>query len=173
MSAKLIRFQSKQERLTDEQASMVRRGLEQMALQFNLPPEATSDIIASIDRRTVASEGWTFVMLSPQQNRDVVKWLFANSKRPQAAVDLWSLLFTAMRTDTGEICLSRQEIANELGMAPTNVSSIMTELKRINAITTRKVGRSQRYFMNPSVATHLPGETRDKAQKDFGQLTLV
>lgn len=173
MSAKITRFVSRQQRLTDEQAFRLRDGLAQLSLEMGLPHEATSDILSTIDRRTAASEGWTFVMLSPRQNSLVVKWLGQNSQRPQVAMQLWALCFTALRNDTGEICLSRQELADELGIRANNVSSIMTELKSINAISARKVGRSYRYFMNPNVGTQLPGEARDKAQAEFGQLRLV
>ena len=48
---------------------------------------------------------WTFVMLSPAQNSEVVDWLAENSKRPLAAVKLWGRLFKHMRMDTGEIML--------------------------------------------------------------------
>ena len=117
---------------------------------------------------------WTFVMLSPAQNAAVVDWLSANSKRPQAAVRLWSHLFTCMRMDTGEILKGREELAERLGILPRDLSSLMTELASINAVRREKRGREVRYFMNSTIATHLPSaEARAKAREADGQLLVV
>ncbi len=116
---------------------------------------------------------WTFVMLSPAQNSEVVDWLAENSKRPLAAVKLWGRLFKHMRMDTGEILLPRVKLAEAIGVAPKHLSSIMTELEGINAIRRERDGRRVRYFMNPNVATHVAGPARAEAQKGAGALTLV
>ena len=116
---------------------------------------------------------WTFVMLSPAQNSEVVDWLAENSKRPLAAVKLWGRLFKHMRMDTGEILLPRTKLAEAIGVAPKNLSSIMTELEGINAIRRERDGRRVRYFMNPNVATHAAGPARAEAQRGAGPLTLV
>ena len=47
-----------------------------------------------------------------------------------------------------------------------HVSSIMTELAGINAITRQRTGRRMRYFMNPNVATHIPGTDARKTARD-------
>ena len=116
---------------------------------------------------------WTFVMLSPAQNSEVVDWLAENSKRPLAAVKLWGRLFKHMRMDTGEIMLPRAQLAEAINVAPKHLSSIMTELEGINAIRRERDGRRVRYFMNPNVATHIAGPARAEAQKGAGALTLV
>lgn len=115
-----------------------------------------------------------FVMLSPQENSAVVDWLHDNSKRPQNAVRLWAKLFTALRSDTGEILLTRQQLAERIGIEVQNVSRIMTELASINAIRREKRGRDVRYFMNASIATHLPSETlREAARAKDGPLMVL
>ena len=117
---------------------------------------------------------WTFVMLSPAQNEAVSEWLWAQSKRPQAAVRLWTHLFTCMRMDTGEILKSRQELAEKIGISPQNLSRIMTELASINAVRREKREREVRYFMNSTIATHLPSpEARAKAREGDGPLLVV
>ena len=90
------------------------------------------------------------------------------------------LLFEHLRRDTGEIALSRDELAAEIGETASNVSRLMTELEGIGAISRRyeKVpgmrGRGRAvYFMNPNVGTHLAGAARDKAQADAPALRLV
>lgn len=179
MPAILHRLQPQPERLREEQATALR----QLILAFpGLPERAVGAIIASVDRATAADQGWTFVMLSPAQNRAVVRWLLQHSSRPQRAVDLWSLLFEHLRRDTGEIMLTRDELAEMIDDLPNNVSAIMGELEGIGAISRRRervVGMRGpgmvRYFMNPHVATHLAGKARDKVQKQAKpvQLSLI
>ena len=85
-----------------------------------------------------AKTEWTFAMISPQQNAAVVSWLEANSKRPMKAMRLWAHLFEVMRSDTGEILRSREELAEKIGMTPRHLSETMTELASINAILRKK-----------------------------------
>ena len=108
--------------------------------------------------------------LSPSQNKAVARWLAQNSERPQKAMLLWAELFDRLRRDTGQIMLSRDELAQLLGEHPSNVSKIMGELGSIGAVITRRErvrlrgpARSS-YFMNPNVATNLSGAARDRAQ---------
>jgi hypothetical protein len=177
MPAALHRLRTKPERLREEQAAALR----QLVLAFpGLPGPAVGSIVAAIDRETVATSGWTFAMLSPAQNRAVVNWLLENSSRPQKAVSLWSLLFEHLRRDTGEIMLSREEMAEQIGERADNVSLIMTELQGISAISRRRERVAGmrgpgmvRYFMNPNVGTHLVGAARDKAQARAPLLTPI
>lgn len=115
-----------------------------------------------------------FVMLSPQQNSAVVDWLHENSKRPQKAARLWAKLFTALRSDTGEILLTRDDLAERVSIRPQEVSAIMTELASINAIIRERHGKEVRYRMNSGIATHLPSETlREEARAKDGPLMVL
>ena len=105
-------------------------------------------------------------MITASQNAAVVRWLRDHSKRPQAATALWAELFTAVHPTTGEIMLSRSDLAERIRTHPRDVSSIMTELADINAITRRKEGRRVIYTMNPNVATHIAGPEARKAARD-------
>ncbi len=175
MPAAVHRLKTKPERLRREQAQALR----QMILDFpGLPEQAAGAIVAAVDRETVAENGWTFVMLLPTQNRAVIRWLHQHSSRAQKAVELWALLFEHLRRDTGEITLSREQMAEQLDEAPKNVSTIMTELEGIGAISRRRERVAGmrgpgmvRYFMNPNVGTHLVGAARDKAQAKAPLLT--
>jgi hypothetical protein len=137
-----------------------RAGLDQKTasmLAMNLAPSPKTD--------------WTFVMISPQQNAAVVKWLLTNSTRPLKATELWAHLFEVMRSDTGEILRSRSELAEKIATTPQNISTIFSELNKINAVVRRKDGRTVRYFMNASIATHLSTpEARKKARAADGPL---
>lgn len=146
--------------------------LEALACKAGMDPDAAARLADGL--RAQAPSDWTFVMLSPSQNSAVVRWLADNSKRPVAALRLWARLFEVMRNDTGEILQTRDELAQWLGVEPKNLSSIMTELALINAIRREKRGREVRYFMNSTVATHLPGaDARAQAREADGPLLVV
>jgi len=120
-----------------------------------------------------APNTWTFIMISPEQNFSVVKWLNENSKRRNEAVLLWALLFDNVHRETGQIMLTRLEIANKLKIQSANVTRIMTELESINAIIKKKDGRGVIYYMNPNVANHYPQEIREKFQKETPKLKII
>src|SRR3954469_13255397 len=177
MAAVILRHRTRRDRLRTEEAEELRRLVGERP---GLPERLRSGLFAAIDRETASESGWTFVMLSPSQNRAVVRWLREHSSRPWQAVELWVLLFEHLRRDTGEIALTRDELADELDIAPDHVSRLMTELEGIGAISRRleKIpglrGRGRVvYFMNPNVATNLAGAARDKAQAGIPPLRLV
>jgi hypothetical protein len=176
MPAHIVRLRTPADRLKETQAEELR----QLVLDFpDLPKRAVSELIATIDRQTASRSGWTFVMLSPAQNAAVVAWLTEHSSRPLVAVRLWALLFSNLRTDTGEVVQTRDELAEALRITPNEVSQVMGELETIGAISRRRQrvagmrgpGLVQ-YFMNPRVATQLTGAARDKAQAEAPQLKL-
>jgi predicted transcriptional regulator len=110
-------------------------------------------------------------MLYPDQNRTIVQYLKQHSSRPLQALEVWAHCFEHLNSETGEIRLTRAEIATLAGISENSVSIIMSELKNRNAILSRRTKvagmRGQgavRYYMNPNVATHLPGKARDQAQ---------
>jgi hypothetical protein len=168
MAAKVIELRTKPDRLRADQADKLRQAL----LPFEPDcPEQVRELIGHIDRQTASRNRWTFVMLSPSQNAAVVNYLIGHSKRPMVAVRLWALCFEHLRMDTGEILLSRDEMAEKLSEKPENISRIMTELAEMGAII-RKRERVKgmkgpgmvRHWMNPRVATNLSGAARDDAQ---------
>jgi hypothetical protein len=177
MAATLRRLRTKADRLLAEQADALR----QLVLEYHdMPERLRGELVATIDRQTAAENGWTFVMLSPSQNKAVTRWLLEHSRRPQKATMLWVELFDHLRRDTGEIMLSRDQLAQLIEDHPNTVSEIMRELASIGAIITRRErvagmrgpGRAV-YFMNPNVATNLSGGARDRAQAEAPKLRLV
>ena len=169
-TATIRRLSTRSDRLRADQAALLRGAL----LPFERDmPDAVRAMVAYIDQQTAARNGWTFLMLSPDQNRAVVRWLRAHSSRPMCAAVVWAELFSAVDRDTGEILLSRDQLAALAGIAVQHVSNVMTELESIGAISRRREkvvgmrgpGRT-RYFMNPLVGTHLGGSARDQAQAD-------
>lgn len=88
-------------------------------------------------------------MVDPTDNWKVVSWLQENSRRRAAAIRVWAFLPAAARPDTGEVPLSRGEIAKLVRTSPDDLSTIMMELVRCGAISRELRGREVRYFINP------------------------
>ncbi len=145
-----------------------------LARRAGITGETLEQIARAAGAMKAGRNDWMFAMISTDQNAAVVDWLLDNSKRPQVAVKLWAHLFRAIRTDTGEILLSRSELADRVGLLPRDLSSIMTELASINAVLRERSGRGVRYFMNPHIATHVPGDAaRAAAREKAGPILVV
>ena len=115
-----------------------------------------------------------FIMVTTSQNLAVVRWIAENSARPKKSHLLWALIFDHVHPNTGEIMLTRAEIGERIGEHPRNVSSLMGEFERINAVDRRKEGRTVKYFLNPTIATHLPGAgAREAAREAAGPLLTL
>jgi hypothetical protein len=139
--------------------------------RLGLDAETLQKIDAAAKAHAESSENWIFVMLSPQQNAEVIRWINKNSKRPHKAVEVWATLLENLRTDTGEITATRQDLAERVGIEPRDLSSIMTELASINAIRREKQGRKVKYFLNENIATHrASASARAKARDEAGPL---
>src|SRR5215217_5829672 len=170
MAARIARLRTRPDQLRAETAAELR----QLVLEYPaLPERARGEIVAAIDRQTASEAGWTFVMLSADQNATVVRWLREHSRHPVLSLALWGELFTALRRDTGEVMLTRDELAERVGTRPDHVSRVMHELAGIGAIIIHRErvagmrGRGRAvYLMNPNVATNLAGVARDKAQAE-------
>lgn len=155
-----------------------KRQLEKANVLFQLAKEAGKSTEEALDLaaglKPPKQIDWTFVMISPQQNAEVVRWLNQHSKRPMKAVALWAHLFEVMHHDTGEVLRSRKEIAERVGISTANVSEIMGDLASINAVRRVKRGREVRYFMNANIATHIPGpKARKNARAKDGPLLAI
>ena len=90
-------------------------------------------------------------LIEPEGNRAVVHWLRENSERPIAAMNLWSLLLARLHHGTGQVLLSRGELAGEVGVTPREITYIMRELDGIGAVSRRPDGSRVRYFLNPKL----------------------
>jgi len=164
-------------KLSDERAKRRREEARQIAQgvrRLGLDAETLAKIDAAAQAHAQDPERWIFVMLGPKENAAVVRWISANSKRPQKAVLLWATLLEHLRMDTGEIMASRQDLADRIGVRPAHLSSLMGELASINAVRREKQGRGVRYFLNPAIATQVPGaQARAAARQDAGPLLRV
>lgn len=162
------------ERVRHSRAQRDGEKLEAMLREVLSPAEAAHLASLYVAKTPKPQKSEPFVMITASQNAEVVRWLGEHSKRPQAATMLWATLFTALHPESGEILLTRTQIAGRVGIEPMHVSRIMTELASIRAVRREKRGREVRYFMSPHIATHLPtGAKLDEARKASPKLRLV
>ena len=135
--------------------------------------EVRDRLVALVEREISSRSGWRFIMVEPVLYAQVVNYLAEHSRRKLKAVQLWAQLFTTLPPDSNEVLLSREELAQAIGLQPRTVSEIMGELEAIGAVYRRREGRSVRYFVHPALGTHLTGAIRDKAQAEAPALRLV
>lgn len=173
MSASLHRFRSRRAKLRAEQAGELRQMVMDFGDQLGLPESVVGRVVAAVDRETFSEGRWPFMLLGIRENAAVVDWLTRNSARPGQAVRLWAHLLTAVRYDTGEIVLTRAEMAELVGCPLVSVSRVLTELVELGAISRKREGRVYRYFLNPWCGTRLGGKARDEAQAEAAQLRLM
>lgn len=89
-------------------------------------------------------------MIDVQKYNDVVDQLLKlpRSQRNEA-MTIFVKLIGFVQTGTAEITLSRQQFADQCGMAPRKVSSAMTILEGLNVIRREFDGRGVTYFVSP------------------------
>jgi CRP-like cAMP-binding protein len=136
-------------------------------------PAVVSRLVTLLDRELSSRRGWRFVMVEPSLNSEVLNWLTYNSQRPLVAVRLWGELFRHLPQDSNEVLVGRTELARAVGCTPAHISEVMGELEAIGAVYRRREGRGVRFYVHPSVGTHLTGAVRDKAQAEAPKLRLV
>lgn len=157
----VTRLKTQKDRLREEQGDLLKQALLPYAETDPAMREAVGRLYVQINRLTTPSPGTTepFVMIRPAQNLAVVRWLNANSKRPHKATEIWAILFDHLMPHTGQIMLTREEIAETVGISADDVSKVMNELVKFGAIFSEreKVAGLRgpgmvRYYMNRHVA---------------------
>jgi CRP-like cAMP-binding protein len=178
MAATIKRLRTAPQKAADGDADQLRLLLDRRP--DLLPDRVATQVIASLDKREPSRSDWTFLMVSPAQNKAVILWLKANSRQPLNAMQLWAELLDNMRRDTGEVAMTREELAEAVGMSAAEVSRTMTELETAGAISRKRQKvdgmrgpGTTHYFVNPMIATNLTGQARDKAQAAFPKPYLV
>ena len=162
MPARILRITAHRSLVRRDQTLQLRQGVLDLGDQR---PQLARELLAVIDRHTVSEDEWRFVMLGPAQNLVVVEWIDANAKRPRLSGLLWARMLANFHPLTGEVQLSRDALAKAVGCPPQHVSAALSELLRMGALIRRQEGREVTWFINPLVATCLPGAARDEAQR--------
>lgn len=175
MSADIKRLKTNPRRQKEQ---IVKEEIEQLEMLAITRPQLKDHISAMIyqiqkDDNINDYNRWAFAMIGTTEYRLVGQWLGKNSKRSGEAKSLWISLIDYLDINTGQIRRSRQELAKELEITPSDISRIMSELESIGAIIKKKEGRGIIYYMNPLIGTHLPKIKRDLAQSQAPKLKLV
>jgi hypothetical protein len=137
--AKVSRFVPKGERIAKEKAETAR----QAVLDLKLPPTATEAMLVTIARheRGGCISEWKYNMLNPAQCLavwDAIRALPAE-KRPHQVRHLFDLIITHLEPNTGLVILTREELAEQIGTEPANVSRMMGTLEHLNVIFRERV----------------------------------
>ena len=182
------RFIPKQQRIHAEIAASIEEQLGLFGLE-QLPEQPREAILNALHRYTHDSntEGlWPggFTMLSRTQTAaiwDAIRALPADD-RPGQVRHAFDLALLNLRQDTGEIMLTRDQLAEKIGCASKNVSTIMGTLEQMGVVRRerRKVdglqGRGMAvYFVNPNVAWNgdLTVRKREAAKQSLPLLKLM
>lgn len=104
----------------------------------------------------------------------------AKLRRPLVAVRVWLRCIGRLDRVTNEILYTRRELAASLGVPDSEVSRVMSELVRIEAVrrVTDRQGQARgagvvRYFLNERVGNHLPDGVRQDAMAAAPHLKVV
>ena len=92
-----------------------------------------------------------FVMVTCDQMRHVTKEIL-KCRNVATTLTVWNLALSHLRQDTGEIMVTRKQLAEEADTHAQNVSTAMTDLENIGAILKERRGRNVVYKVNPHVA---------------------
>ena len=141
--------------------------------ELNLPDEVRGELDNALYKITETSaRRWVFVMINPEQFRYIMK-ASATTSKPDFTWKVFTTAITYIRMDTGEIMADRDQLSDDLGTLPCNISTAMTELAKIGAIIKEKRGRKTAYFVNPNVGWAGNEAVRQDAAKEYPKLRLV
>lgn len=167
--ATFTRFRSRAQRIQSERTAALAEQLQLCLGDPAIPQPALRAVLGAVRRQQspAPNDRAAFVMITPQQNRAVVVWLLANSKRKALAVELWAYLFEHLDPDgSGRITLTRKQLAETAGAPPNHVSEVMSELVRCGAIIRqREENIGVVYYMNPFVGEFMRRRSREEMQQ--------
>lgn len=187
--AKVTRLATRAERVKREVARKIADQLRLFPPE-DLPPHHREGLLNALHRITEPADStiWPggFVMLSKVQVAaiwDAIRKLPRKS-RPAQVRHAFDLVLLNLRTDTGEVMLTRDQIAEAMDTSARHVSEVMGTLERMGVVTReRRAIPGMRgpgavvYMVNPHVAWNGVLETRKQAATDrappAARLTVV
>jgi len=163
--AEIKKFRPRRELLRREQAKQLEAFIQGQDAEV-LPDKVRDAILTTIARNTdnfYREELWEggFVMLSRHQTAaiwDAIRAL-PPEQRPNHVRHVFDLAILNLRQDTGEILLTRDELAERVGTSSDNISTIIGTLEEMGVVRRerRRVAGLRGpgmavYFINPHVA---------------------
>lgn len=190
--AQIVRLTTRQQRSEQEEAAQAAEQLSLLSEELlkHLPGEARlalSKITHALQKaaRPDTTEGlWPggFTMLSRMQTAaiwDAIRAL-PSDDRPHQVRHAFDLVLLNLRQDTGEVLLTRDQLAAEIDCAPRSVSTIMGTLEKMGVIRRerRKIEGVRGpgmavYFINPHVAWNGSLDVRREQAKEFKKPTQL
>jgi hypothetical protein len=181
----VVRLTTRPERVKRETAAEIKQLL--LAYPENeLPAQARAAMLNTLSRATCPDDSqglWPggFTMISRKQTKavwDAIRALPGDA-RPNHVRHAFDLVMLNLRQDNGEVMLTRDEIAAEIGCTSENVSRVMGTLEKMGVIyrQRRKVAGMQGpgmavYFINPHVAWNGSLEIRKEEAAETKQPSL-
>jgi len=169
--AQIVRLTTKPQRSGQKEAAQAAELLSLLSEELlkHLPGEARIAISRATHAlqkaaRPDTTEGlWPggFTMLSRMQTAAIWDGIreLSSDDRPNQVRHAFDLVLLNLRQDTGEVLLTRDQLAERIGCAPKNVSTIMGTLEKMGVIRRERrriegvQGRGMAvYFINPHVA---------------------
>jgi hypothetical protein len=149
--------------------------LQQLVLNFpDVPHRVRMAIVGTVERETeTGTGGWGFMMVDMFRVRAMRKWLRLNAKRSVKTSELWDLCLELADRFDGEVPIDRPKMAAEMETSVRDLGRMLSDLARCNALLRERDGRFFRYRVNPRVATNLPLEPREIAQRAAPEIAGV
>lgn len=179
MVVRVVRFVPQRERVTRDAAAKL---AEQLRLfpEDQVPASARAQLLNALQRVThpdTEQSIWPggFSMLSRVQTAAVWDAIRAlpSSERPNHVRHAFDLVLLNLRQDTGEVMLTRDQLAERIGCSSDNVSRLMSTLERMGVVRRERRavdgmrGRGMAvYFINPHVAWNGSLEVRKAEAAD-------
>jgi CRP-like cAMP-binding protein len=162
MKANVYRLLPNRARIKRQEAAEVSAMVAATNLPRHLKERVRHELYRAVEPDSERSPFGKYVMLSVQQIGaiwDALRALPAKD-RPQEVRHAFDLCVLNLRQDTGEVMLTRDEIAERMGIAPRKVSEAMGVMERMGIIIKGERRRVEglrgrgvaSYFVNPHAA---------------------
>jgi CRP-like cAMP-binding protein len=162
MKANVYRLLPNRERIKRQEAAEVSDMIAATSLPRHLKERVRHELYRAVEPDSTRSPFGVYVMLSVQQIGaiwDALRALPAKD-RPQEVRHAFDICVLNLRQDTGEVMLTRDEIAERMNIAPREVTKAMGVMQRLGIILKGERRRVEGlrgpgvvpYFVNPHAA---------------------
>jgi hypothetical protein len=153
MTAKVHRLRPKRHDRIAEALQLV------LELPLELEPPVRAKLTDTLS--SYAPKPWPYVMLNRTVAGDIQRRIVAGP-RPGTTLSVWLAALFYAEYGSGKIEASRQQLAEQAGTNPVEVTRALSRLVELGALTRTGHGR---YMIHPSVAWHGPLAGREAAAR--------
>jgi DNA-binding transcriptional ArsR family regulator len=160
--------------LTEDEGAALNAAMDAL---FRSHPKAAalfkSDWREAAAAKTRSRTAWEFLQVDAAVERQVSTWIMESAPRKKETRKIWDMIRCHIDKRDGRIMKTREEIAEELGIAPRNVSTAMSAMAKVGIISRIEMGRTVLYRLSPHVGTKLPRVAGSDARKAMARPKLV